>query len=101
MLRLLRNKTIKFHEEKIINGIKFWCYHAGHVLGACQFMIEIAGVKVQFTGDFSREEDRHLMAAEDCSAHQTFPRKPKKSDDNPPSYSPINCFLQIRVFFDV
>ena len=27
-------------------------------------MIEIAGVKVQFTGDFSREEDRHLMAAE-------------------------------------
>ena len=32
--------------------------------GACQYMIEIAGVKVQFTGDFSREEDRHLMAAE-------------------------------------
>ena len=49
---------IKFHEEKIVNGIKFWCYHAGHVLGACQYMIEIAGVKVQFTGDFSREEDR-------------------------------------------
>jgi len=59
-----RIETIKFHEEKIINGIKFWCYHAGHVLGACQYMIEIAGVKVQFTGDFSREEDRHLMAAE-------------------------------------
>jgi len=59
-----RIETIKFHEEKIINGIKFWCYHAGHVLGACQYMIEIAGVRVQFTGDFSREEDRHLMAAE-------------------------------------
>ena len=28
-----RIETIKFHEEKIINGIKFWCYHAGHVLG--------------------------------------------------------------------
>ena len=40
-----RIETIKFHEEKIINGIKFWCYHAGHVLGACQYMIEIAGVK--------------------------------------------------------
>jgi len=28
------------------------------------FMIEIAGVKVLYTGDFSRQEDRHLMAAE-------------------------------------
>ena len=30
-----------------MNGIKFWCYHAGHVLGAAMFMIEIAGVKVK------------------------------------------------------
>lgn len=45
-------------------GIKFWCYHAGHVLGAAMFMIEIAGVKLLYTGDFSRQEDRHLMAAE-------------------------------------
>ena len=29
-----------------MNGIKFWCYTAGHVLGAAMFMIEIAGVKV-------------------------------------------------------
>lgn len=28
------------------------------------FMIEIAGVKILYTGDFSRQEDRHLMAAE-------------------------------------
>lgn len=28
------------------------------------FMIEIAGVKTLYTGDFSRQEDRHLMAAE-------------------------------------
>ena len=27
-------------------GVKFWCYTAGHVLGAAMFMIEIAGVKV-------------------------------------------------------
>ena len=47
-----------------VNGIKFWCYNAGHVLGAAMFMIEIAGVKVLYTGDFSRVEDRHLMAAE-------------------------------------
>ena len=35
-----------FLQEKEVNGIKFWCYHAGHVLGASMFMIEIAGVKV-------------------------------------------------------
>ena len=28
------------------HGIKFWCYNAGHVLGAAMFMIEIAGVRV-------------------------------------------------------
>ncbi len=47
-----------------MNGVRFWCYVAGHVLGAAMFMIEIAGVKILYTGDFSCEEDRHLMAAE-------------------------------------
>lgn len=47
-----------------MNGIRFWCYQAGHVLGAAMFMIEIAGVKILYTGDFSRQEDRHLMSAE-------------------------------------
>lgn len=51
-------------QETEVNGIKFWCYQAGHVLGAAMFMIEIAGVKVLYTGDFSRQEDRHLMSAE-------------------------------------
>lgn len=51
-------------QEVDVNGIKFWCYNAGHVLGAAMFMIEIAGVKIFYTGDFSCEEDRHLMAAE-------------------------------------
>ena len=57
-------ETINFHQEKEVNGIKFWCYNAGHVLGAAMFMIEIAGVKILYTGDFSRQEDRHLMSAE-------------------------------------
>jgi cleavage and polyadenylation specificity factor subunit 3 len=56
--------TINFHQEIEHEGIKFWCYHAGHVLGAAMFMIEIAGVRILYTGDFSRVEDRHLMAAE-------------------------------------
>ncbi|XP_065844636.1 cleavage and polyadenylation specificity factor subunit 3-like [Oscarella lobularis] len=57
-------ETVNFHQEMEVNGIKFWCYHAGHVLGAAMFMLEIAGVKILYTGDFSRQEDRHLMAAE-------------------------------------
>ena len=39
-------ETVHFHEEKEVGGVKFWCYNAGHVLGAAMFMIEIAGVKV-------------------------------------------------------
>ncbi|XP_049828372.1 cleavage and polyadenylation specificity factor 73 isoform X2 [Schistocerca gregaria] len=62
-------ETINFHEEKDVYGIKFWAYNAGHVLGAAMFMIEIAGVKILYTGDFSRQEDRHLMAAEIPNIH--------------------------------
>ncbi|OQV20708.1 Cleavage and polyadenylation specificity factor subunit 3 [Hypsibius exemplaris] len=57
-------ETMDFHEEKEIGGVRFWGYTAGHVLGAAMFMIEIAGVRVLYTGDFSKEEDRHLCAAE-------------------------------------
>ncbi|KAI1717764.1 pre-mRNA 3'-end-processing endonuclease polyadenylation factor c-term domain-containing protein [Ditylenchus destructor] len=57
-------EVIDFHEQKEVNGIKFWCYVAGHVLGASMFMIEIAGIRTLYTGDFSRLEDRHLCAAE-------------------------------------
>lgn len=62
-------ETINFHEEKDVLGIKFWAYNAGHVLGAAMFMLEIAGVKILYTGDFSRQEDRHLMAAEIPTVH--------------------------------
>ncbi|KAG8228295.1 hypothetical protein J437_LFUL007013 [Ladona fulva] len=62
-------ETINFHEEKDVFGVKFWAYNAGHVLGAAMFMIEIAGVKILYTGDFSRQEDRHLMAAEIPNIH--------------------------------
>jgi cleavage and polyadenylation specificity factor subunit 3 len=31
---------INFHEEKIINGIKFTAFNAGHVIGAAMFLIE-------------------------------------------------------------
>eukprot|EP00475_Leptophrys_vorax_P011518 TRINITY_DN18076_c0_g1_i2.p1 TRINITY_DN18076_c0_g1~~TRINITY_DN18076_c0_g1_i2.p1 ORF type:complete len:757 (-),score=215.00 TRINITY_DN18076_c0_g1_i2:48-2318(-) len=57
-------ECINFHEVVHYKGIKFWCYNAGHVLGAAMFMIEIAGIKILYTGDYSRSEDRHLNCAE-------------------------------------
>ncbi|PKU63851.1 Cleavage and polyadenylation specificity factor subunit 3-I [Dendrobium catenatum] len=57
-------QVIDFHQTVEVNGIRFWCYTAGHVLGAAMFMVDIAGVRVLYTGDYSREEDRHLRAAE-------------------------------------
>ncbi|KAG0801367.1 hypothetical protein G6F62_006727 [Rhizopus arrhizus] len=59
-----RIEAIDYHQQVEVEGIKFTAYNAGHVLGAAMFLIEIAGVKVLYTGDYSREEDRHLMAAE-------------------------------------
>lgn len=43
--------------------IRFTSYHAGHVLGAAMFLIEIAGARILYTGDYSTEEDRHLIPA--------------------------------------
>ncbi|KAF8844707.1 Metallo-hydrolase/oxidoreductase [Paxillus ammoniavirescens] len=45
-------------------GVSFTPYHAGHVLGACMYLIDITGLKILYTGDYSREEDRHLVKAE-------------------------------------
>lgn len=59
-----RIEAIDYHQQVEVEGIKFTGYNAGHVLGAAMFLIEIAGVKILYTGDYSREEDRHLMAAE-------------------------------------
>ncbi|PIA64257.1 hypothetical protein AQUCO_00100026v1 [Aquilegia coerulea] len=59
-----RIEVIDFHQTLEVNGIRFWCYTAGHVLGAAMFMVDIAGVRILYTGDYSREEDRHLRAAE-------------------------------------
>ncbi|OBA17038.1 Metallo-hydrolase/oxidoreductase [Metschnikowia bicuspidata var. bicuspidata NRRL YB-4993] len=57
-------ETIDYHSTIEVEGIRFTAYHAGHVLGACMYFLEIGGVKILFTGDYSREEDRHLKVAE-------------------------------------
>lgn len=56
---------VGFHQAMAVcPGVSFIAYYAGHVLGACMFLIDIAGLRVLYTGDYSREEDRHLVKAE-------------------------------------
>ncbi|KAJ1512661.1 hypothetical protein HMI54_015577, partial [Coelomomyces lativittatus] len=59
-----RIEAIDFHQVVEMAGIRFSALNAGHVLGAAMFLIEIAGVKILYTGDYSREEDRHLNMAD-------------------------------------
>lgn len=59
-----RIDTIDYHSTMEVDGIRFTAYHAGHVLGSCMYFIEIGGLKILFTGDYSRTENRHLHAAE-------------------------------------
>ena len=62
-------ELIDYHQTiSLGKGLKFYALNAGHVLGAAMFMIEIGGRSVLYTGDYSMEEDRHLMAAEIPSA---------------------------------
>ena len=57
-------QVVNLHQVVNYNGIKITCYRAGHVLGACMWMIDIDGVRVLYTGDFSLENERHLQGAE-------------------------------------
>jgi cleavage and polyadenylation specificity factor subunit 3 len=61
---LEKTELIDYHEEKQHCGIKFSAYRAGHVLGAAMFLVNIGGIRVLYTGDYSQEKDRHLPPAE-------------------------------------
>ena len=66
-LSMSLSSIIPVSAHQLINvcpGVSFTPYHAGHVLGASMFLIDIAGLKILYTGDYSREEDRHLVKAE-------------------------------------
>lgn len=68
--------SVSFHEEVFVparpstsstltssTSIRFMTYPAGHILGACMFLIEIGGATILYTGDYSTAEDRHLIPA--------------------------------------
>ena len=57
-------ELIDFHQTVTVKGLTFYALNAGHVLGACMFWLEIGGRSLLYTGDYSMEDDRHLMAAE-------------------------------------
>ncbi len=59
-----RTEVIDFQQTIDVDGIKITAYRAGHVLGAAMFMIEIAGMRCLYTGDYSRIADRHMPAAD-------------------------------------
>ena len=56
-------EVLDYRQEVDVGGIRFWGYPAGHVLGAAMFMVDIAGMRMLYTGDYNREEDRHLKGA--------------------------------------
>ena len=59
-----RTEVIDFHQTVDVDGIRVTPYRAGHVLGAAMFMIEIAGMRLLYTGDYSRLADRHMPPAD-------------------------------------
>lgn len=62
-------------------------YRAGHVLGAAMFLIQIAGMRLLYTGDYSRLPDRHLSAA-DLPPETIDICAPSITPHNPPPHPP-------------
>ena len=63
-----RIEAVDFHSTVEVDGIRFTPYHAGHVLGAAMYFIEIAGVKVL---DPFHESDIDSR----CCLQETIPEK--------------------------
>jgi len=57
-------ELIDFHQTVTVKGLTFYALNAGHVLGACMYWLDIGGRTILYTGDYSMEDDRHLMSAE-------------------------------------
>lgn len=59
-----RTEVIDFNQTVDLDGVRVTAYRAGHVLGAAMFMVEIGGMRLLYTGDYSRIPDRHMPAAD-------------------------------------
>ncbi len=56
-------EAFDYYTTHTIAGIRITPLPAGHVLGAAMFVINISGLNILFTGDYSIEPDRHLISA--------------------------------------
>jgi len=62
---LARTEVVDFHATtEIAPGVLLTAHRAGHVLGAAMFEVDVAGLRTLYTGDYSRDADRHLPAAD-------------------------------------
>ena len=61
---MARTEVIDFHAATDVDGIRVTAHRAGHVLGAAMFEVEVAGLRLLYTGDYSRAADRHLPSAD-------------------------------------
>lgn len=59
-----RIECVDFDQTLDVGGIRITPYRAGHVLGAAMFLVDIAGLRTLYTGDYSRKADRHLPGAD-------------------------------------
>lgn len=64
-----RITVVNFGVEFEFEGIKVIPFCAGHIVGAAMFLIEVEGLRVLYTGDYSCEEGRYIMKAEIPDAH--------------------------------
>ncbi|PSC69750.1 Cleavage and polyadenylation specificity factor subunit 3 [Micractinium conductrix] len=59
-----KTEVVDFHQTVDVGGVRVTAYRAGHVLGAAMFQVEIGGMRLLYTGDYSRIPDRHMPPAD-------------------------------------
>ncbi|GIL98418.1 hypothetical protein Vretimale_3784 [Volvox reticuliferus] len=57
-------EVVDFYQTIEVAGMQITPYRAGHVIGAAMFLVEVAGLRCLYTGDYSRLPDRHLPGAD-------------------------------------
>lgn len=48
---IARMEAVDFKQKMVVDGLQFMFYNAGHVLGAAMVLMEIAGVRILYTGE--------------------------------------------------
>ncbi|PSC69749.1 NAD-dependent deacetylase SRT1 [Micractinium conductrix] len=59
-----KTEVVDFHQTVDVGGVRVTAYRACHVLGAAMFQVEIGGMRLLYTGDYSRIPDRHMPPAD-------------------------------------